>query len=340
MQLFLEVLNDVLEFREIFRGRLDQGLVSFQHRLRPSGAVFFQRYWKSLPVLFYGAHAYVEKLVQPQATQRFRVPLIEINDRQTAFAQLAKPERDSSERANKRRIHHRTIAQIDDELAGTAMDHLLGKVSQSRAVCGRTVSLHPNPNDAIRTTYQYFRSRFHRFVSRGPLLQPQGKQHFCFLAQVSDDLPNGSGRQLDQRRSRQDMIAQNAPRVLQNIHNLYLVVIGQMVFADGAEVGDGSSRTGPFIHDVQPENERPFFLRSSRLFVTKRNHCPPPFGDLGAGVVFFPAPWELSDLFLKIFPLGLCSSSFLRLASARITNRNRKRPPRPILAPPFIPHVT
>jgi hypothetical protein len=29
MQLFLEVLNDVLEFREIFRGRLDQGLVSF-----------------------------------------------------------------------------------------------------------------------------------------------------------------------------------------------------------------------------------------------------------------------------------------------------------------------
>src|SRR5258707_15229672 len=68
MQLFLEVLNDVLEFREIFRGRLDQGLVSFQHRLRPSGAVFFQPYWKSLPVLLYGAHAYVEKLVQPQAT--------------------------------------------------------------------------------------------------------------------------------------------------------------------------------------------------------------------------------------------------------------------------------
>src|SRR6266478_3904850 len=134
MQLFLEVLNDVLEFREIFRGRLDQGLVSFQHRLRPSGAVFFQRYWKSLPVLFYGAHAYVEKLVQPQATQRFRVSLIEIDHRQTAFAQLAKPQRDSGERAHKRRIHHRTITQIDDELAGIAMDHLLGKVSQSRAV--------------------------------------------------------------------------------------------------------------------------------------------------------------------------------------------------------------
>src|SRR5208283_154381 len=81
---------------------------------------------------------------------------------------------------------------------------------------------------------------FIALVSRGRLLQPQSKQHFCFLAQVSDDLPNGSGRQLDQRRSRQDMIAQNAPRVLQKIHNLYLVVIGQMAFADGAEVGDGS----------------------------------------------------------------------------------------------------
>src|SRR6202047_3425004 len=40
-------------------------------------------------------------------------------------------------------------------------------------------------------------SGFIAFVSRVPLLQPQSKQHFCFLAQVSDDLPNGSGRQLD-----------------------------------------------------------------------------------------------------------------------------------------------
>ena len=51
--------------------------------------------------------------------------------------------------------------------------------------------------------------------------------------------PTGAG-QLDQRRSRLDIIAQNAPRVLQKIHNLYLVVIGQMVFADRAEVGDGA----------------------------------------------------------------------------------------------------
>src|ERR1700741_4915287 len=113
MQLFFEVLNDVLEFREIFRGRLDQGLVSFQHRLRPSGAVFFQRYWKSLPVLFYGAHEYVEKMVQPQPTQRFRVSLIKMDNKKTPFAQLPKPQRDSSERAHKRRIHHWTITQID-----------------------------------------------------------------------------------------------------------------------------------------------------------------------------------------------------------------------------------
>src|ERR1700756_4150562 len=115
MQLFLEVLNDVLEFREIFRGRLDQGLVSFQHRLRPSGAVFFQRYWKSLPVLFYGAHAYVEKLVQPQATQRSRFSLWKMKKRKTVSPHPEKPQRDSSERAHKRRIHRWTITQIDDE---------------------------------------------------------------------------------------------------------------------------------------------------------------------------------------------------------------------------------
>ena len=48
---------------------------------------------------------------------------------------------------------------------------------------------------------------------------------------------NGSRQQLDQRRSRLDSIAQNAPRILQKIHNLYLVLIGQMVFADRPEVG-------------------------------------------------------------------------------------------------------
>ena len=88
---------------------------------------------------------------------------IEIDDRQRTFAELAKPKRDPGQRAHKRRIHPLTIAQIDDKLARTAMDHLLGKLSQSRAVGGRTVSLHPNPNDTIRTTHQYFGSWFHRF---------------------------------------------------------------------------------------------------------------------------------------------------------------------------------
>ena len=56
------------------------------------------------------------------------------------------------------------FAQIYEELASTAMDHLLCEVFQSRTVCRRTVSLHSNPHDAIRTTYQYFRFRIHRFV--------------------------------------------------------------------------------------------------------------------------------------------------------------------------------
>jgi hypothetical protein len=77
------------------------------------------------------------------------------------------------------------------------------------------------------------------------LLQPQSKQHFCFLAQVSDDLPNGSGRQLYQRRSCQDFIAQNAPRVLQKIHNLYLVVIGQMVLQIALRLAMARAELGP-----------------------------------------------------------------------------------------------
>src|SRR5260370_36016788 len=85
------------------------------------------------------------------------------------------------------------VHQVDDELAGTAMDHLLGEVSQRRAVGGRTVSLHSNPTMRSAQLTNISDSGF--IVSRGPLLQPQGKQHFCFLGQVSDDLPNGSGRQ-------------------------------------------------------------------------------------------------------------------------------------------------
>ena len=69
--------------------------------------------------------------------------------------------------------------------------------------------------DAVRATYQYFRSQFHRFVSRSPLMQPpKAGNTFASSPKVSDDLPNGRGRQLDQRRSRQDMIAQNASWVL------------------------------------------------------------------------------------------------------------------------------
>jgi hypothetical protein len=71
------------------------------------------------------------------------------------------------------------------------------KVPESRAVLERTFSFHPHQNDAIRTSYKYFRAGVHRFVSRGPLLQPQSKQHFCFLAQVSYDLLNRSWRNLD-----------------------------------------------------------------------------------------------------------------------------------------------
>ena len=52
----------------------------------------------------------------------------------------------------------------------------------------------------IRTNYQYFRSRFHRFVSRGPFAAaPNQAPIFASLPKVSDHLPNGSG-QLDQRR--------------------------------------------------------------------------------------------------------------------------------------------
>ena len=49
MQLFLEVLNEVLEFRQIFRCRFDQGLVSFQHRLCPSGASSFSGIGRACP---------------------------------------------------------------------------------------------------------------------------------------------------------------------------------------------------------------------------------------------------------------------------------------------------
>lgn len=77
------------------------------------------------------------------------------------------------------------------------MNHLLAKVPESRAVLERTFSFYPHQNDAIRTSYKYFRAGVHRFVSRGPLLQPQSKQHFCFLAQVSYDLLNRSWRNLD-----------------------------------------------------------------------------------------------------------------------------------------------
>jgi hypothetical protein len=41
------------------------------------------------------------------------------------------------------------------------------------------------------------------------------------------------------------MIAQNAPRVLQKIHNLYLVVIGQMVLQIALRLAMARAELGP-----------------------------------------------------------------------------------------------
>src|SRR6516225_870764 len=71
------------------------------------------------------------------------------------------------------------------------MDHRLGEIFQSRALCERAISLQSNPNHAIRATYQYFRSRLHRFVSCASLLPLKSRQHFYFCAQISDGLPSG-----------------------------------------------------------------------------------------------------------------------------------------------------
>ena len=37
----------------------------------------------------------------------------------------------------------------------TAMDHSSANFLNSRTVGGRTISFHPNPNEATRTTYQH-----------------------------------------------------------------------------------------------------------------------------------------------------------------------------------------
>jgi len=53
------------------------------------------------------------------------------------------------------------------------------------------------------------------------------KQHFCFLAQVPNDLPNGSGESLINVGVAWILSLKTRREVLQKIRNLYLVVIGR-----------------------------------------------------------------------------------------------------------------
>ena len=63
---------------------------------RPPTALYWRRGWEAF-------------FKRPYRKQNAINWFKEIDDRQTAFAQLPKPQRDSSERAHKRRVHGRTF---------------------------------------------------------------------------------------------------------------------------------------------------------------------------------------------------------------------------------------
>src|SRR5262249_44574799 len=104
-----------------------------------------------------------KQLIQTEIPQQILIALVQIDDPQMSLAELAQAQRHAGERSHEGGIHDRTSLEIDDELAETPVDHLLGKLLQPRAVQKRPFPLYPNQNRAVGGADQDGRLGSHGF---------------------------------------------------------------------------------------------------------------------------------------------------------------------------------
>ena len=165
MEVLLQIIENVFEPEDIFRSRFAEGFVRLQHcasllLLLPGGG-FSGRFTRQL--LAFGRRGAVamniEKLVKPEPVKQFAAAPAAVNDVQVSMTEFLEPQGHASHGSHEGGIHHRAVAQVDDELAVTAVDHLAGKFLEVPAVQKVALTFDPNPDGGA--VYPNLNRRFH-----------------------------------------------------------------------------------------------------------------------------------------------------------------------------------
>ena len=88
----------------------------------------------------------IENLIESEAGKKFVAPSAAMNDVKMSLAKFFQSQRHRRHCAHKGGIHHRAMFEINDELAVTAVDHLLREFFQATAVEEVALPFYSHPN--------------------------------------------------------------------------------------------------------------------------------------------------------------------------------------------------
>lgn len=155
VQFMPHILKDISELDGVGSISFDKRLVRFEH-----GALLFlvihlflHRLAKfqisRLALLVHGDALHMEELIKSETAQETTIAIIDIDRAQTALPELAKPEGNSRERSHEGRVHLFTIAEVDHKIPVAALDHLLNKLLETRAVLEGPATFYLYPDGTV-----------------------------------------------------------------------------------------------------------------------------------------------------------------------------------------------
>jgi hypothetical protein len=166
VQLMPHVIKNISKLHRVGSVRFHESFVSFKHEpllLRVAtfllrGLVKFEFFRLTLDG---GRTLHMEELIQSEATKQSGIALIHIDGAQTALAEFAQTKSDPGEGTHEGGIHLLAIAQIDHKIPVPALDHLLYKLLETRAILEGSAPFHLYPDGALNAADKDRRRRVH-----------------------------------------------------------------------------------------------------------------------------------------------------------------------------------
>ena len=139
MQVLLQVLEDVLESRDILRRDFTKSLVRVEHLLRLLLLLHCRLTGRSRRKIFALRRGRTvgmdgKDLVQAESGQQLAAAVAAMDNMEAAMTEFLQPQRHACESAHERGVHHHAILQVDHKVAVAAINHFAREVFEIPAV--------------------------------------------------------------------------------------------------------------------------------------------------------------------------------------------------------------